>query len=346
MKKVLAVLLAMTLLCGCADDYAVSTAVTTSPDVEASEDADTSADTEPLGPFQFFTVEDIEGNEVTHEVFADADLTVINIWGTFCGPCIQEMPDLGALSQEYAEKNVQFIGLVGDAFDSQGNIDAAIVLNDRLRDEDASTLVKRSLPLVFMDREISLPGVGSITLDNRTGTEQQVAYLAHTGHKRIAYLRGPDNHDGSERYEAFRQAMEAAQLPVDDALVMDGQFARKVAYNCVYYMMRSQRDNPPDAILCANDEMALGCLDALNDLGYTVPRDVSVLGFDDMGTENCTPPLTTVSYSMRDFARMAVEEAIRLIGDPQSNGLSQTLKTELRLRNSVSFRYGDIPDLK
>lgn len=226
------------------------------------------------------------------------------------------------------------------------NIDAAIVLNDRLRDEDAATLVKRSLPLVFMDREISLPGVGSITLDNRTGTEQQVAYLAHTGHKRIAYLRGPDNHDGSERLEAFRQAMEAAQLPVDEALVMDGQFARKVAYNCVYYMMRSQRDNPPDAILCANDEMALGCIDALNDLGYAVPRDVSVLGFDDMGAESCTPPLTTVSYSMRDFARMAVEEAIRLISDPQSSGLSQALKTELRLRNSVSFRYGDIPDLK
>ena len=100
MKKLLAVLLAMTLLCGCADEVAVTTVETTTPDVEASEDADTSADTEPLGPFQFFTVEDIEGNEVTHEVFADADLTVINIWGTFCGPCIQEMPDLGALSQE------------------------------------------------------------------------------------------------------------------------------------------------------------------------------------------------------------------------------------------------------
>ena len=127
MKKLLAVLLAMPLLCGCADEVAVTTVETPTPDVEASEDADTSADTEPLGPFQFFTVEDIEGNEVTHEVFADADLPVINIWGTFCGPCIQEMPDLGALSQEYAEKNVQFIGLVGDAFDSQGNIDAAIV---------------------------------------------------------------------------------------------------------------------------------------------------------------------------------------------------------------------------
>ena len=137
MKKLLAVLLAMTLFCGCADEVAVTTVETTTPDVEASEDADTSADTEPLGPFQFFTVEDIEGNEVTDEVFADADLTVINIWGTFCGPCIQEMPDLGALSQEYAEKNVQFIGLVGDAFDSQGNIDAAIV-------EEAKSIVAQT----------------------------------------------------------------------------------------------------------------------------------------------------------------------------------------------------------
>ena len=133
MKKVLAVLLAMTLLCGCADDYAVSTAVTTSPEAESTE----TAESEPIGPFQFFTVEDIEGNEVTHEVFADADLTVINIWGTFCGPCIQEMPDLGALSHEYAEKNVQFIGLVGDAFDSQGNIDAAIV-------EEAKSIVAQT----------------------------------------------------------------------------------------------------------------------------------------------------------------------------------------------------------
>ena len=226
------------------------------------------------------------------------------------------------------------------------NIDAAIVLNDRLQEAEVDTLVKRSLPLVFMDRQIALPGVGCILLDNRTGTEQQVAYLAHTGHKRIAYLRGGANHDGRERYEAFLQAMAAANLPVDEALVMDGQFARKVAYNGVFCMMRSQRSNPPDAILCANDEMALGCMDALNDLGYTVPRDVSVLGFDDLGIDSCTPSLTTVSYSMRDYARLAVEEAVRLIGEPQSEGRIACISTELRLRNSVSFRYGNVPDLQ
>ena len=137
MKKLFAILLALTLLCGCADEVAVTTVETTTPDVEASEETDTSADTEPMGPFQFFTAEDIEGNEVTHEIFADADLTVINIWGTFCGPCIQEMPDLGELSHEYAEKNVQFVGLVGDAFDQQGKIDSAIV-------EEAKSIVAQT----------------------------------------------------------------------------------------------------------------------------------------------------------------------------------------------------------
>lgn len=225
------------------------------------------------------------------------------------------------------------------------NIDAAIVLNDRLLDAEVATLSHRELPMVFMDRNISMPGVGSILLDNRQGTEQQVAYLAHTGHQRIAYLRGIENHDGQERYEAFLHAMQSAQLTVDDALVMNGEFNRKVAYNCTYRLLRSQR-TLPDAIMCANDEMAFGCLAALNDLGYSVPRDVSLLGFDNMGAEQSTPPLTTVSYDMRSYALQAVTEAVRLIANPDSIGNSMTLPTVLRLRNSVSFRYGSIPNLQ
>lgn len=226
------------------------------------------------------------------------------------------------------------------------NIDAAIVLNDHLLDQDIATLTARGLPLVFIDRRITQQGVSSILLDDRSGTQQQVAYLAHSGHRRIAYLRGRDNYDGNERYAAFLEAMAAAGLPVDPDLVMDGQFSSKLAYNCVYCMMSSLRAAPPDAILCANDEMAFGCIQALNDLGYSVPRDVSVVGFDDLGADTCTPPLTTVGYVMRDFARLAVDEAVRLLADPQSMGSCMTLKTELRLRSSVSFRCGDVPDLK
>lgn len=133
MKKIAVLLLALLLLSGCvADELAVTTEETTTgsesaANVDESEDDDTSSDTEPMGPFEVFTTEDLYGSEVTQEVFADADLTVINIWGTFCGPCINEMPDLAELSEEYAAQSVKFIGLVGDAYDSEGKIDEGIV---------------------------------------------------------------------------------------------------------------------------------------------------------------------------------------------------------------------------
>ena len=64
--------------------------------------------------FADFTATDLDGNEVTEDIFADHSLTMVNVWGTYCSPCIREMPDLGALSEEYADKGVQFIGIVID----------------------------------------------------------------------------------------------------------------------------------------------------------------------------------------------------------------------------------------
>ena len=62
-----------------------------------------------------FTSTDLDGNAVDNTVFDNAELTFVNIWGTFCGPCINEMPDLGELANEYADKGVQFIGVLADA---------------------------------------------------------------------------------------------------------------------------------------------------------------------------------------------------------------------------------------
>ena len=76
------------------------------------------------GLFESFTAQDLEGNPVTEEIFADYDLTVINLWATYCGPCLSEMPDLGELSREYQDKGVQIIGICTDTVDYDGNIAA------------------------------------------------------------------------------------------------------------------------------------------------------------------------------------------------------------------------------
>lgn len=74
------------------------------------------------GVLSNFSSTDLEGNPVDQSILADYDLTMVNVWATFCGPCINEMPDLGELAAEYADKGVQIIGLVSDAMDSDGTV--------------------------------------------------------------------------------------------------------------------------------------------------------------------------------------------------------------------------------
>ena len=81
---------------------------------EQSKEAE---NTEPATIFGVFDAQTLDGESVTEEVFANADLTMVNIWGTFCGPCIAEMPDLGEISREYEEKGLQIIGIISDVYE-------------------------------------------------------------------------------------------------------------------------------------------------------------------------------------------------------------------------------------
>lgn len=72
--------------------------------------------------FEDFTAQDLDGNPVDESIFADCDVTMINLWGTFCGPCLQEMPDLGEISDEYEDKGFQIVGICTDAVNLDGEI--------------------------------------------------------------------------------------------------------------------------------------------------------------------------------------------------------------------------------
>lgn len=91
---------------------------------EASPDAAEASDSgQTAGILSSFSTTDLDGNSVDQSVFADHKLTMVNIWATFCGPCISEMPELGTLASEYADKGLQIVGLVSDVTDSDGNLD-------------------------------------------------------------------------------------------------------------------------------------------------------------------------------------------------------------------------------
>lgn len=93
------------------------TEVQTEAAAESQTGNETEASTEVEGGeavFGAFTSQTLDGQQVDESIFAEADLTMVNIWGTFCGPCINEMPDLGEISREYAEKGLQIVGMLSD----------------------------------------------------------------------------------------------------------------------------------------------------------------------------------------------------------------------------------------
>ncbi len=94
---------------------------------EQAEEPDSSESTpvesDPDAPtLKNFKTTDLDGNEVTQEIFSHADLTMINIWATYCNPCLGEMPDLGALAEEYADQGVQIVGILMDVYDQNWNV--------------------------------------------------------------------------------------------------------------------------------------------------------------------------------------------------------------------------------
>ncbi len=89
---------------------------TTADQVEKGSNTETA---ELTGEFKSFSTYDLSGNVVTQDILTKADLTVLNIWGTYCGPCLREMPDLGTLAGEYQDKGVQFIGIPVDVTDEE-----------------------------------------------------------------------------------------------------------------------------------------------------------------------------------------------------------------------------------
>ncbi|HWR23881.1 MAG TPA: TlpA disulfide reductase family protein, partial [Feifaniaceae bacterium] len=100
-----------------------------SPAAESGSTPEESADTPAAArpSFGSFTAPGIEEKDYTQEIFANADLTMVNIWGTFCGPCIEEMPYLGELAEEYRDKGFQIVGIVADAASRLGGYDKSVV---------------------------------------------------------------------------------------------------------------------------------------------------------------------------------------------------------------------------
>jgi LacI family transcriptional regulator len=144
----------------------------------------------------------------------------------------------------------------------------------------------------------------------RTATE----HLIRAGRKRIGFINGQDGIDASrDRLRGYRQALSSNDMAFDPALVQPGNWEPSTGYEGTRALM--SLPEPPDAIFCANDMMALGCYDALRELGLRIPQDVAVIGFDDREiAQFMRPALTTLILPQYEMGSIAAEILIDRTG--------------------------------
>lgn len=150
----------------------------------------------------------------------------------------------------------------------------------------------------------SLP---SVVPGEVSGGHTATDYLAKAGHRRIGYIDGESRMEASrDRLKGYRQALATADLPFDPELVRQGNWQPITGYQRTLELMRLA--SPPTAIFCANDLMAMGCYEALKELGLRIPEDVAVMGYDDREIARYLhPPLTTVLLPHAEMGAWAAE---------------------------------------
>lgn len=185
--------------------------------------------------------------------------------------------------------------------------------------EEMKSFLERYRPLPMVSIGLSLEGVPSVLPDNYGGMWDAVLHLIEVhGCRRIAYIRGPEGHpEADERYRAYRDVLSERGLPFDPELVAPGSFDAVGAVRAgaaAISLLLDKRKVDFEAIVAANDNMALSALAALQARGVRVPDDVAVVGFNDQeGSGYVMPPLTTVSLPIQEQGRQAAEMVLALL---------------------------------
>jgi len=153
--------------------------------------------------------------------------------------------------------------------------------------------------------------------------------LLDAGHRRIAFINGEPWMDAArDRLKGYRRALASADIAYDAALVREGDWHVASGHDHTLALMK--RPKPPTAFFCANDLMAVGCLEALRELGKQVPHDVAVIGYDDQEiARHTSPPLTTLVLPNYEMGRLAVEMLLAQVAAP--GGRRRRVKVDGRL---------------
>jgi DNA-binding LacI/PurR family transcriptional regulator len=210
-------------------------------------------------------------------------------------------------------------------------VEGVAIMTSEMDDHLIEPFARRSVPMVFLD--VGSPGehISNIVVDYAMGVNEAVGHLVALGHRRIGFVSGPQGLRSAQvRRGAFVHALEANGIPVDGRLIEEGD--HKVSGGLDAMSRLLQVPDPPTGVLASNDLTAVGMMRAVRLAGLVVPRDISIVGFDDIWLAEFTePPLTTVRLSRMELA----EKACCALVSKSPHAREYTVETHLVIREST-----------
>jgi len=236
-------------------------------------------------------------------------------------------------SNDDAETESQYLKLLDGI-----RVDGLIITPTGRNQRHLRRLLEKGTAIIQIDRMVDGLNADAVLLDNEAGAMAAVSHLIAAGHTRIGILTGPrDVLTARERLEGYERSLREHGIPVRPELIRTGSFLHDHALEAATELLTSRP--APTAIFAANNVLAEGCFLALGGLGLRVPRDVSMVAFDDVPWMSMVrPQLATVRQPVADMARSAAELMLRRLRDTGPGPVPSTsvFRSELVVRGSVA----------
>ncbi len=214
------------------------------------------------------------------------------------------------------------------------SVDGIIIPPIHETDPAVLQVVRNGTPVVCVDRSLSNGTLDKVEVDNHIGALKAVEHIIARGHRRIGVIGGPlDSSTGRERLRGYKDAHAQAGITLKSELIRFGDF-KQTSGQALAHELLSMSD-PPTALFVCNGLMMAGALEAIAALGLKIPRQIAIVGFDELTLADVfNPPLTVVRQPAYEVGKCAAELLLKRIEDPKRPASSLKLLPELIVRKS------------
>ncbi|NLK21701.1 MAG: LacI family transcriptional regulator [Epulopiscium sp.] len=245
----------------------------------------------------------------------------------------------GSLFCKHNSKNTVKVNYLSILF---GKVDGIIFIGEKtVERSNLIRFIDGGYPVVsiFNKHNTNIPGVVNVNIDNFQGGYSATRHLIQLGHKKIAHIIGDrKSFEALDRFEGYKQALSDYGLDIDHNLIKQGSFSFRDGYHCGKELLASA--SPMTAIFCASDNIAAGFMHAALEKDISIPKDISVVGFDDINQSGLflkdMPAITTIRQPRNQMAEYAVAALINQINKNKVEE-NKIFQTELIIRDSTRY---------